>query len=75
MNRVVNIPKLKSIMVLKSYNITSLSQKMGVSRNTLSAVFNGKNPSYPIMCKIIEALELKDETAGEIFFDSNLRNA
>lgn len=72
MTRFVNILKLKSIMALKGFNITTLSEKMGISRNTLSAIFNGKNPSYPIMCKIVETLNIEEKTAGEIFFAINL---
>lgn len=71
----VNVLKLKAQMALQGYNITSLSEKIGVTRNTLSSLMNGKNPSYTLMCGIIDALQLFAQEAKEIFFDSNLRTA
>lgn len=68
----VNIPELKAEMGRKDYNITSLSQKMGVCRETVSRVLNGENPTYPFMCKSMEALEMSKEKAIDIFFASKL---
>lgn len=68
----VDIPEFKAEMVRKNYNITSLSQKMGVCRETVSRVLNGENPTYPFMCKSMEILEMSKEKAVDIFFATKL---
>ena len=72
----VDILKLKSTMILEGFNtIGDFAQALGVTRNTVSAVFNGKNPTYSVMCAMAEKLELTTEKAAEIFFACDLRIA
>ncbi len=69
---VVNISEFKAEMARKNYSITSLSQKMGVCRETVSRVLHGENPTYPFMCKSMEVLNISKEKAIDIFFASKL---
>ena len=68
----VNIPEFKAEMVRKNYNITSLSEKMGVCRATTARVLKGENPTYHFICESIKALDLSKERALEIFFADKL---
>lgn len=53
--------------------IEKLSTKTGVNRNTLSDVINGKSrPSSAVMAKLVSALGLTPEEAGNIFFAKKL---
>lgn len=53
-----------------------LSSKSGIDRNTIGEVLNGKKkPSTEVMYKLVAALNLTPERAGQIFFASNLRTA
>lgn len=68
----VNIPEFKAEIARNGYNITSLSKKMGMCRETVSRVLNGENPTYPFMCKSMEVLKLSKEKAISIFFAERL---
>lgn len=53
----------------------ALSRASGVGRDTISRTLNSKiRPSFDVMVKIAEALDLSPERAGRIFFAENLRN-
>lgn len=73
----VNIIELKKIMVEKGLDkIVDLSKAANIDRNTLSKILNGEaKPSTIVIEKLMFTLEISPETAGLIFFDSNLRNA
>ena len=68
----VDTLKLKSKIVLKGYNITTFANKLGISRDTLSKILNGKKPTYPIMDIIINELDLEKHEIAEIFFKQKL---
>lgn len=70
-----NTIELRKKLAEKGINtITELSEITAVNRNTLGSVLSGKaQPSSRVMNKIVDALNLNSETAGLIFFDSNLR--
>mgnify|MGYP000579277775 CR=1 FL=1 len=68
----VNVLEFKAEMARNNYNITTLSHKMGVCRETVSRVLNGENPTYPFMCKSMEILKLPKEKAADIFFATKL---
>ena len=63
---------LKSKIVLKGYNTVTFSAKIGISRNTLSGILNGKKPTYTIMDTIINELNLENEEAANVFFKKKL---
>lgn len=67
---------LKTAMTAAGFDTyESLAAKASISPRTISSVANGKNPTYPIMCKIVHTLNLSAEQAGKIFFSRNLRVA
>lgn len=68
----VNIPELRAEMGRQNLNISTLSRKMGVSRETVTNVLKGQNPTYPFICKSIEALGMTKQKAMNIFFATNL---
>lgn len=53
----------------------SFAKATGLSDRTVAAIAGGKNPTYPVMCKMASVLDLSAESAGKIFFNDNLRNA
>jgi transcriptional regulator with XRE-family HTH domain len=71
-----DIKAIKKLMIEKDIStIAELSEKIGVSRNTVSKVLNGSvQPSAEIMDKLVSALDIKPEVAGTIFFSQNLRD-
>lgn len=74
--RTINTRVLKSRIALSGYNQKTLSDKMGVSRGTVSSILNGTSrPSYPVMVRLCEVLNLDSRDAGDIFFNNSLRNA
>lgn len=75
MNYKVDLPEVKAIMARKGYNIGTLAAEMGVSRDTVSAFLKGKNPTYQIMCKLMDALDIDLTLANAIFFAQDLRIA
>lgn len=65
---------LKSKMVLRRFNIDTLSKETGLNRDTISNIINGKNyPSYAAINAIYYALKLTPEEGIEIFFANDLR--
>lgn len=66
---------LLSKMSLRGFNISSLAEAIGVNRDTISNVLNGKTaPSYPVINAVFFELELTPQEAVDIFFSNNLRN-
>ena len=65
---------LLSKMSLRGFNISSLAEAIGVNRDTISNVLNGKTaPSYPVINAVFFELELTPQEAVDIFFSNNLR--
>lgn len=75
--RVTDVVALKKIMVEKRLDkICDLSRVAGVSRVTLGNILSGKTqPSAEVMNKLIVALNIAPEQAGQIFFKDNLLTA
>lgn len=71
----VDVPKLRGKMAERGYNITSMSESLGVSRNTMSAYLeNPEKMPYRVVAKLADILcDTQDEAAG-IFFADDLRN-
>ena len=71
-----DIVELKKSMVDAGLDkIINLSNASGIDRNTLSKIINGDaQPSSNVMDKLVLALELSPERAGQIFFNPHLRN-
>lgn len=70
----VNIPKVRGKMAEKGYTITSLSEALGISRNTLSTYL--ETPSkfpYNVVSKLADILCDDAEEATNIFFAADLR--
>lgn len=65
---------LKSKMALKGHNIKTLSEEIGVNRDTLSNMIHGRTkPSYPVINGIYFALDLTPQEGRDIFFNKDLR--
>lgn len=71
-----DVIELKKAMVEAGLDkLIDLSEASGVDRNTLSRVINGDiQPSSGVMDRLVIALKLPPERAGNIFFNLNLRN-
>ena len=72
----VDIPKVRGKMAEKGYNMTSLAESLGVSRNTLSTYLSnpGKMP-YDTMMQMASILCGDSSDAVQIFFAPDLRGA
>lgn len=72
----VDVIELKKIMVTKGLDkLVDLASASTVDRNTLSKILAGEmKPSTTVIEKLMYALDIPSEKAGEIFFKQNLRN-
>jgi DNA-binding Xre family transcriptional regulator len=57
--------RLKSLAVEKGYTFTDLAIASGVSRNTVSSIYNGKNCSLATAAKLSKALGVSLEDIAE----------
>lgn len=57
----LNRTKISLLMAKQCINQASLADKAGVSRQTMSAVMNGRNCRPEILGKISKALEVEPE--------------
>lgn len=66
----VNVPALKGKIVERGYTNTSISKKIGVSRETFRNYLNhpGRLP-IEIIYKLISTLNLSNSEASAIFFN------
>lgn len=71
---ITDVSELKKLMIDKDIDtINELSERTGINRNTLGAIFNGKEqPSAQVMKKLIAVFGLDSNKAGEIFFKNKL---
>ena len=70
---VVNGNLLKAKIVENGFNIGTVAEAIGVDRDTISNVLNGKSkPSYPVMNGLFYTLRLTPKEATEIFFSQKL---
>lgn len=70
----IDVSRVKGKIAENNLNLTVLSKKLGISRNTLSLYL--KYPSkipYKIMAEMAEILCVSKEEAASIFFANNLR--
>lgn len=73
-NDFVNTNLLLSKMALRGYTKTSLAEAVGISRSTVTNIFNRNiTIDNTLVAKIYDTLELTPEEATEIFFKPNLR--
>lgn len=70
----VDVPKLRGKMAERGYNITSISEDIGVNRNTMSSYLeNPEKMPYSVVAKLADILcDTWSEAAG-IFFADNFR--
>lgn len=54
--KVMNTNRIELLIKEKGYNMTSFAEKMNTTRQNLYAIL--KNPSYPTLEKVAEALEV-----------------
>lgn len=71
----INTALLRYYMELKGWNLSALADNASVSRNTIGALFSNKDVSMNTVQKVIVALGIPPEKAGEIFFVEKLRGA
>lgn len=71
----VDVPKLRGKMAERGYNITSISEHVGVNRNTMSSYLeNPEKMPYSVVAKLADILcDTRSEACG-IFFADNFRN-
>lgn len=70
----VDVPRVRGKMAERGFTIMSLSEKLGVDRNTLSSYL--KNPQkmpYEVVSNMAELLCDTAEEASSIFFATGLR--
>ena len=77
MRRKTDTIELQKQMIGNGYpTIQSLSRASGINRNTLGDIVKGRaQPTYDVMLKLIEFLNLSEIDAGRIFFAPDLRDA
>lgn len=65
---------LRKAMIEKGYVKTiDLAKASGIDRTTLGKVLNGTaQPSTDVMYKLVKALDIAPQNAGNIFFKDNL---
>lgn len=70
----IDVPRVRGKMAERGYTITSLSDRLGINRNTLSAYLDnpGKTP-YSVISDMAVALCDTADEAASIFFASDLR--
>lgn len=71
----IDVPRVRGKMAERGYTITSLSEKLGINRNTLATYLEnpGKTP-YGVVSDMAVALCDTSDEAASIFFAENLRN-
>lgn len=70
----VDVPRVRGKMAEKGYNITSLSGRLRINRNTLSTYLeNPDKMPYGIVSELAGILCDTPEEAKTIFFAHNLR--
>ena len=70
-----NAIELKVEMTRQNINNEALAKACEVHPVTISRLLSGSAPTYALMCKIANALNLSQSRAAEIFFTPDLRIA
>lgn len=70
----IDVPKVRGKMAERGYTITSLSDRLGINRNTLSAYLESpRKMPYSIVSDMAVALCDTADEAASIFFATDLR--
>lgn len=71
----IDVHKVRGKMAERGFNIMSMSNRLGISRNTLSSYLeNPAKTPYSIVSSMADILCDTKEEATNIFFASDLRN-
>lgn len=70
----IDVPRVKGKMAERGFTITSLAEKLGINRNTLSSYLEmpEKTP-YSVVSNMAKVLCDTTEEASAIFFATDLR--
>ena len=73
--RAVDVAALKGLMGSKGFrSVGALADASGIGRTTLGKILNGDmQPSTCAMLKLMDALDIPEDQAGQIFFAFDLR--
>lgn len=70
----IDVPKVRGKMAEHGYNITSMAQLLGISRNTLTSYLSAPEKfPYSVVSDMANILCDTNEEAAEIFFAPDLR--
>lgn len=70
----VDIPKVRGKMAERGYTVTSMSEHLGINRNTLATYLENPNKMpYKVISNMADALCDTADEASAIFFAPNLR--
>ena len=69
----INRAQIRALMGFHNESKTSLSKKIGVVRETLTAFLDGGLPSYKLMQGLQKHLCMSPDEATAIFFGEDLR--
>lgn len=70
----VDVPRVKGKMAERGFTITSLSEKLGIDRNTLSSYLKKPNKMpYEVVSNMASLLCDSADEASSIFFATDLR--
>lgn len=74
MQYAVDYKRIQKMMIDKDIKtVNCLSQKSGISRNSLGRILKGSSqPSAKIMYALVDTLSIPPKDAGEIFFGYKL---
>lgn len=64
----VDCLRLRSIIILRGYNLSSFAKNTGISVSALHYLLRGNPPTCSMMCRIVNGLNLTPAEAIEIFF-------
>lgn len=71
----INVCRVKGKMAERGFTITSLAEKLGINRNTLSSYLEKpEKMPYSVVSDMAAALCDTTEEANAIFFAKDLRN-
>ena len=70
----IDVPKVQDKMAERGYNVTSLSNHLGISRGTLKSYLeNPEKTPYGVISEMATVLCDNSQEAAAIFFASDLR--
>ena len=67
----INPLKLRGLIAEKGYNITTFSDRIGITYNSICRILSGRfAPRYQTICDIASALEMTQDQIMEVFFNT-----